>query len=198
VRTPRSLLISLLFCSSVLAQTTVEISEPATVPLANLFAQADVVAVVQVVSGDSESYDAAVYKSKVLTVFKGAQQGQHLFFGPYVGYEVGSQYVVFLRRANAGPKMNLADARTVSYGTIDTFHLIMFQGYSIMPIRYECAFDGKVPSESCDYGVRLNTDQVKLPSGIKTFPRTSKDDFVDANRWVRKDAFLHLLKTLQK
>ena len=86
----------------------------------------------------------------MLTVFKGAQQGQYLFFGPYV------------------------------------------------PIRYECAFDGKVPSERCDYGVRLNTDQVKLPSGIKTYPGTSRDDFVDANRWVRKDAFLHLLKTLQK
>lgn len=81
VRPPRPLLISLLFCSPVLAQETVEISEPATVSLASLFAQADVVAVVQVVSGDSESYEAVVYKSKVLTVFKGAQQGQYLFFG---------------------------------------------------------------------------------------------------------------------
>src|SRR5579864_3645503 len=37
--------------------------------------------------------------------------------------------------------------------------------------------DGKGPSESSDYGVRLNTDQINLPCGIKAFPRASKGDF---------------------
>ena len=46
--------------------------------ITDLFKQPDVVAIVQVVSGDSENYDTAVYKSKVLAVFKGAEQGQYL------------------------------------------------------------------------------------------------------------------------
>jgi len=60
----------------------VTISEPAAVSLSNLFKQADVVAVVQVLSGDSENYETAVYKSKVLTPFKGTTRGEELYFGP--------------------------------------------------------------------------------------------------------------------
>jgi len=67
-----------------------------------------------------------------------------------------------------------------------------------MPLRYECVFDGEEAGESCDYGVRVNADQVKLPRAVKTFPRTSKNDFVDATRWVRKDVFLHLLSNLKR
>ena len=180
------------------AQQTVEISEPATVSLADLFKQADVVAVVHILSGDSENYETAVYKAKILTVFKGTEVGQQLFFGPFIGYEVGGEYVAFLRRAKVGPKVQAHDGPTMTYGPLEAFHLIMYQGYSIMPLRYECAFDGKVPDQSCDYGVRVNTNQVKLPPAIQTFPRTSKDDFVDANRWVRKDVFLRLLNTMKK
>jgi hypothetical protein len=180
------------------AQRTVEISEPATVAITELFKQADVVAVVQILSGDSENYETAVYKAKVLTAFKGTEVGQQLFFGPFIGYEVGGEYVAFLRRAKVGAKVQPRDGPTMTYGPLEAFHLIMYQGYSIMPLRYECAFDGKDPAQSCDYGVRVNTDQVKLPPAVRTFPRTSKDDFVDANRWVRKDVFLRLLGTLKK
>ena len=74
----------------------------------------------------------------------------------------------------------------------------MYQGYSIMPLRYERVFDEKHAAQSCDYGVRVNTDQVKLPPTVRTLPRTSKDDFANANRWVRKDVFLGLLGTLKK
>ena len=86
-------------------EQTIEISEPATVAITDLFKQADVVAVVQILSGDSENYETAVYKAKVLTAFKSAKVGQQLFFGPFIGYEVGGQYIAFLRRAKAGPKV---------------------------------------------------------------------------------------------
>jgi hypothetical protein len=188
----------LLSGATALAQRTVEISEPATVTITDLFKQADVVVVVEILSGDSENYETAVYKAKVLTTFKGAEVGQQLFFGPFIGYEVGGEYVAFLRRAKVGPKVQAHDGPTMTYGPLEAFHLIMYQGYSIMPLRYECAFDGKDPAQSCDYGVRVNTDQVKLPPTVRTFPRTSKDDFVDANRWVRKDVLLRLLATLKR
>jgi len=197
-RLRRFLTAVLLSAIAVSAQQTVEISEPGTVAITDLFKQADVVAVVQILSGDSENYETAVYKAKVLTTFKGAEVGQQLFFGPFIGYEVGGEYVAFFRRAKAGPKVQPHEGPTMTYGPLEVFHLIMYQGYSIMPLRYECAFEGKDPAQSCDYGVRVNTDQVKLPPAIRTFPRTPKDDFVDANRWVRKDVFLRLLGTLKK
>ena len=131
------------------------LSEPRTVTIADLFGQADVVAVVQILSGDSENYETAVYKSKVLAAFKGAEVGQQLFFGPFIGYEVGSEYLAFLRRAKTSPKLQHHDGPSESYGPLEAFHLIMYQGYSIMPLRYICAFDGKIPDQSCDYGVRL-------------------------------------------
>ncbi len=180
------------------AQQNIEISEPRTVTIAELYKQADVVAVVKVLSGDSEGYDVTVYKAKVLTAFKGVAAGEQLFFGPLVGYEVGGEYVAFLRRAKVDPKPQRQGGIAIGYGQFDVFYLIMYQGYSMMPLRYECVFDGKVPDQSCDYGVRVNTDQVKLPPVTKTFPQTSKDDFTDANRWVRKDVFLRLVDSLKK
>lgn len=194
---PRFLTTVLLLGITASAQRTVEISEPATVAIKDLFKQADVVAVVQILSGDSENYESAVYKSKVLTAFKGTDVGQQLFFGPFIGYEIGGEYVAFLKRAKVAPKVQPRDGPIMAYGPLEAFHLIMYQGYSIMPLRYECAFDGKDPAQTCDYGVRVNTDQVKLPPAVRTFPRTGNDDLAASNRWVRKDVFLRLLGTFK-
>lgn len=153
------------------AQQTIEIIEPGKVAIRDLFKQADIVAVIQILSGDTENYDTTVYKSRVLTAFKGAEVGQQLFFGPFVGYEVGGEYVAFLLRAKVSPKLQPHKGPTITYGPLEAFHLIMYQAYSIMPLRYECAFDGKDSAQRCDYGVRVNTDQVKLPAAVKTFPR---------------------------
>ena len=176
------------------AQQTIEISEPAVVKLGDLFKQADVVAVVQILSGDRENYDTAVYKSKVLMQFKGTAVGEELYFGPFIGYGVGNEYVAFLRRATSAPKLQgqRPTHTSIAYGPLEVFHLIMYQGYSIMSVRYACVFGGKDP---CDYGVRVNTDQVKLPKGTKTFPRASGDELPDASQWVRKADFLRLLTT---
>ena len=182
----------LLLVTAASAQQTIEISEPGVVALSDLFKQADVVAVVQILSGDSESYDSAVYKSKVLTQFKGTAVNEELYFGPFIGYGVGNEYVAFLRRAKSGPKLKAQRPMqtTIAYGPLEVFHLIMYQGYSIMPVRYACVFGGKDP---CDYGVKVNTDQVKLPKGTKTFPHESGDELPAASQWVRKDDFLRLL-----
>jgi hypothetical protein len=175
---------------------TITISEPGTVALRDLFHQADVVALVQIISGDSENYETAVYKSKVLTGFKGSSAGQLLFFGPFIGYEVGSEYIAFLRRAKVGPKVQATDVPTLNYGELGTFHLIMYEGYSILPIRYACIFGGKEIKDQCGYGVRVNTYQVVLPSSIKTFPRKPND--ADDRKWVRRDEFLRLVDSLRR
>jgi hypothetical protein len=193
-RLSRLLLPVVLLGLTTAAQQIIEISEPATVTLKDLFRQADVVAVLYILSGDTESYDTTVYKSKVQTAFKGVAVDQRLFFGLYISYGVGSEYVAFFRRSKANPKPLPGGGAFVNHGPVEIFYRVMFEGYSILPIQYVCAFPGKDP---CDYAVRVNTYQIKLPPGLKTFPRTAKDDFVEPTRWVRREDFLHLLSTLK-
>ena len=76
---------------------TVTNTEPGRIQLGHLFKMADVVAVVRVVSGDTENYKIALYKAVVLTSFKGTAEGQTLYFGPFDGQRLGWEYIVFLR-----------------------------------------------------------------------------------------------------
>jgi hypothetical protein len=77
----------LLLCSSTMfAQKTetTTISEPATVTVQELFKRADVVALVKIVAGDSENYQAVMYKATVLKAFKGVKESEQLNFGPFI------------------------------------------------------------------------------------------------------------------
>jgi hypothetical protein len=60
----------------------VTITEPGVYKLKDLFANADVVAVVKVLSGDTEHYEHAVYKGEVIQSFKSASRGATVYFGP--------------------------------------------------------------------------------------------------------------------
>ena len=104
------------------AQQPIEISEPSMVALSDLFKQADIVAVVQILTGDSESYGSAVYKSKVLMQFKGAADNEELYFGPFIGYGV-NEYVAFLRHAKSGPKLHgqRLTNTSIAYGAVEVF-----------------------------------------------------------------------------
>lgn len=180
-----------IFAGAASAQETVEIREPAVVKFEDLFRQADVVAFVKILSGDTENYPTAVYKAKVLQPFKGFKMGDQFFFGPYISYGLGSEYLVFLRSSDKQVEAkSKLESPGLSYGTL---HLdqIMYQGYSVMPVEYVCAFRGKTISERCDYGIRINTHQVILPRGVKTYP----SDLIESSdrRWVRKAALIPLL-----
>jgi hypothetical protein len=76
------------------------ISEPGVYELSALFKQADTVALVSIVSGDTESYSTAVYKAEVVTSFKGAAAGETVYFGPYAGERLGWEYILFLRNVS--------------------------------------------------------------------------------------------------
>ncbi|MGD0940271.1 MAG: hypothetical protein ABR905_11215 [Terracidiphilus sp.] len=171
---------------------TYSTSEPGIIPLAQLFRMADAVAVVRVVSGDTESYNSAIYKAIVVTGLKGTTEGQTLYFGPYIGERLGEKSVVFLRRAKkpATPK----DAKSSAFGTVNYFE-VFNQGYSSMPIAYECVFDGTDISQSCDDGVRVCTDYIVLPKGTRAFSR-EKDDPPFGCGWVRESKFIALLNEL--
>jgi hypothetical protein len=168
---------------------TFTITEPGRIKLADLYKVADVVAVVRIVSGDSESYEVPIYKAVVLKSFKGASEGATIYFGPFLGERLGSEYTLFLRdlKLSAVPKAE----RTQAYGTVSYLE-VFNQGYTSLENSYECLFDGSVPGPSCDYGVRVCTDYIVLPKEVRTFT-SEKDDPPFGCRWVRRSRFMDLL-----
>jgi hypothetical protein len=171
---------------------TVIITEPAKIKLEQLYKIADVVAVVRIVAGDTESYNISISKAVVVKNFKGTTEGQTLYFGPFIGDRLGWEYIVFLRNAKepAVPK----DANNPAFGTVKYLE-VFNQGYSSMESSYECIFDGTIPSQSCDDGVRICTDYIVLPKGVRAFP-PEKNDPPFGCRWVRKTKFISLLNEL--
>lgn len=70
-------LAGIVMCSGITTaqQQTVTLTEPSPVKIQELFKQADLVAVVRILSGDTEQYPTAVYKAKVVQSFKGIDVG---------------------------------------------------------------------------------------------------------------------------
>jgi len=168
------------------------VTEPGVYELGDLFKAADVVALVKVLSGDTENYDCAVYKGEVVKSFKGIQQGTRIYFGPFLGDKLGYEYVLFLR--NVADPITPKTTATASYGTIH-YSKVFDQGYSSMETSYECVFDGKEIAQQCDYGVRVCPDYIKIPRSMPAFP-SKENDAPFGCRWVRKAIFNALLDTL--
>ena len=171
---------------------SVTITEPAVITLASLYGHSDTVAIVKIVSGDTENYGIAVYKGEVAKSFKGAVAGQTIYFGPYIGERLGSENILFLR--NVAQPIAPKTTSSFNYGTIH-YSEVFNEGYSSMMTSYECAFDGKTEADKCDYGVRVCTDYITLPKSTPTFPPMTVDPPFGC-RWVRKQAFISILETL--
>jgi hypothetical protein len=168
---------------------SVTLTEPGIMQLPQLFKMSDVVALVRIISGDTENYKTTIYKAIVVTGFKGTADGKTIYFGPYEGGKLGGEYIVFLR--NAKDPVVPMTTPTAAYGTVKYLE-VFNQGYSEMETSYECVFDGKDIAQQCDYGVRVCTDYIVLPKNTPVFP--SMDEVVPFGcRWVRKSKFLSLL-----
>jgi hypothetical protein len=170
----------------------VTITEPGVYKISELYKSADVVALVKIVSGNSEDYQHTVYKGEVIQSFKGMPHGATVYFGPFVGERLGSEYVLFLR--NVTKPIIPKTAATASYGTVP-YSEVFNDGYSSMETSYACVFDGKEIAQHCDYGVRVCTDHIKLPKAMPAFPPEDNNPPFGC-RWVRKTLFISLLNTL--
>lgn len=170
------------------------IAEPAVYSLEQLYRAADSVALVKILSGDTEHYQVAVYKGEVVEAFTGASEKQILYFGPFIGSRLGSVYLLFLRKSNR--QLLPQHEGELSYGTVPYF-TVFNEGYSSMEISYQCIFNGNGPTDKCDYGVRVCTDYIKLPKSLPVFPPMSEDTAFGC-RWVRRDGFLTYLRSLGK
>lgn len=175
--------------TTTVGQTTTTITEPAVTDVNGLFRAADLVAVVNIVSGDTEHYPTAVYKAQVIKSFKGAAKGETVYFGPYVGLRLGGEYVIFLR--TTPETLKPASETPVSYGPV-RYYKIFNEGYTAMEAKYECIFK---ENEPCDYAVRLCTDYVKTPKSLELTPSLDKDTPFGC-RWARRQQFLAFLQKL--
>ena len=191
----------LVIVSAISAQLTsaqqskeVTISEPGVYELSGLFKQADTVALVRIVSGDMETYSTSVYKAEVVKSFKGAAAGETVYFGPYVGERLGWEYILFLRKVSEPIKPKTTT--NAGYGTI-RYAEVFNEDYSSMETSYQCIFDGPDTSQKCDYGVRVCTNYIKLPSTTPTFSSVAEETPFGC-RAVRKTAFISLLEALGK
>jgi hypothetical protein len=170
---------------------TVTIEEPGIYKLEDLYKKADIVALVKILSGDTEHYDVTVYKAEVVEGFKDAAAKQVVYFGPFIGQRLGWEYVVFLRTE----KTPLTPKATpgANYGTV-AYATVFNQGYSSMETGYECVFEGKEIKAQCDHGVRVCTDYISLPKSTPVSPPMSENTAFGC-RWVRKTTFLPLLRS---
>lgn len=171
---------------------TVTTTEPAVVTLAGLYKQADTVVMAKIVSGDAENYRTAVYKAEVVKSFKGAAVGETIYFGPYSGDALGSEYVLFLR--NTPQPVTPKTTSSAGYGTV-RYSEVFNEGYSSMANSYGCVFDGTIPAQQCDYGVKVCTDYIILPKETRTFPPVSRETPFGC-RLVREKTFISLLEIL--
>jgi len=191
---PVSISILAILVQLTFAQETrvITITEPGVYELSDLFKQADTVALVKVVSGDTETYSVAVYKAEIVKSFKGAAVGETIYFGPFLGERLGWEYVLFLR--NVAKPIVPKTASNGGYGTVH-YSEVFDEGYSSMMVSYECVFDGKDTAQQCDDGVRVCTDYIRLPKTVRASPPVTENTPFGC-RWVRKSVFVSLLEDL--
>jgi hypothetical protein len=172
------------------APQSITIAEPGRIPLKKLFKMSDTVALVRILSGDTENYETAIYKATVVQSFRGATDGQTLYFGPFIGQRLGFEAIVFLQKAQT-PAVPTTKPEA-AYGTVP-FYKVFNEGYSSMEVSYQCEFDGKEIKDQCDDGVKVCTDYIVLPKGTETSPPVQEETAFGC-RWVRRATFLSLLK----
>ena len=178
---------------------TTTTSDPASVSLESLFSQADLVAFVEIRSGDAENYNHALYKTAVLKSYKGAKQNDVIYFAPFIGYAVGGEYLVFLRKTDK----RIGDIidensknKTLPYDATQNFYSIMYEGYSIMPVSFECVFE-EPSHQICQYAVKFNISQVILSNKLKTFPQEDGDSKILNVKYVKRKIIEPILENLR-
>jgi hypothetical protein len=166
-----------------------------SVTIGDLFTQADQVALVRIVAGDTEHYGTVVYKAVVEVPYKGSKATEVVYFGPYAGLGVGAEYVVFLQ-AGAGVKVQTTGG--LAFGDVAELGKIMSAGYAALPVGYECVFDESSLVRRCDDSVELNPEQIVLPKTMRTYPRHEAGSVSSYKIWVRRSDFLPRLQMLSE
>lgn len=153
-----------------------------------LYAEADFVGYVQILSGEFREYTGAVYEAKIVKALKGGTGETKIYFGPFSGYGVGREYLLFARKTDKtlDEHWSQADRPTIPlhYSSTAPYFSIMFEGFGMMPIQYVVGLDG--------YGIEI-ASHIKLPA-------TLKDNVVRSENkdWISKNTLAKYLESLAK
>jgi len=175
------------------------------IQLSQLFGDADVVALVEVVSGETlgtgEKSCGAKYSALVVDGFKGASAGATIEFGNYYGYEIGNRYVLFL----VGPgrkhepmmssnSMHLAARAEYEEQCASRIqrNTVMHSGNGALKVHWVTDFRYKD-------GVAVPTRYVVLPNTVATIPAkiTETNEF-SGEVWVRLPELVEVLRGMGK
>lgn len=191
----------LVVCAIVISGTLVKANSIAPIRVKDLYSRSSEIVRARVVSGNTEAYQYSasdptpwpVCKLKVMDSFKHALTDDIIFLAPCADIELGGEYILFLENANP-PSLRPGFERN-SYGVLERSKKISNAGNGSMHVEYTCVFDGRVPDQSCDYGVELNPSQVILPKSLATFPKAPATEETNYKRWIRKKEFVELLRS---
>jgi hypothetical protein len=175
------------------------------VTLSELFSNSDKVVFVEIAAGEVLSTEGglcgAKYKGRVIENLKGSGVSDTIEFGYYIGYEVGSRYILFLskrskpfepkRSTNAGIESAAREAmaRCAKY---QPPLMISHSGYGAMKVTWSSQF-------KYNDSVRIAERYVGLPDSMLKKPaKPSHNEEYSDVMWVSLIDFLAELRKMAK
>lgn len=163
------------------------------IPVDELFNEADMVAIVQVVDGQVigkfENSCGAKYKARVIRRFKG-NDTEYIYFGHFQGYEIGGRYLLFLTKPGRDyhPLMStnshaMKDEREhmKKCSSLLTANQIMHSGYGALKIMSTGEYKYK--------------EAVAVPNKYVVFPETVPRKYADLGERGKFGEYVWILET---
>lgn len=192
------LLLGLLICTVTGYATTL-----ASVPLTELFQQADVVVLVQVTQGQvlgvGEETCGARYEAVVLEGLKGMKKGTTIKFGHLHGYKIGNRYLLFLLKSGRSYDTKMSTNAIMEHAQQQliakcspVWHdlAVMHSGNGALPVNWASQF-------KYEDSVRIPSRFVGIPNELDTKAAKPSDNEESSGVvWVRLEDVLQYLKQL--
>lgn len=176
-----------------------------SIAMEELFREADIVALVQVRTGETlESFGkpcGAKYKAVVVDGFKGAATGSTIEFGYHYGSAIGSQYLVFLSKPGRvhEPEMTSNGRQLEAKGEHRRLCPHAFLANTVMHSGYGKMEIGFVGDFKYEDGVAVPTRYVRLPGKLPSVPvKFSEGNRYSAEVWVRVPDLTAALRKMGK
>ncbi|WP_457325670.1 hypothetical protein [Roseateles sp. P5_E11] len=171
------------------------------IEVSQLFQDADIVALVEVTSGETigtgEKSCGAKYSALIVDGFKGASAGATIEFGNYYGYEIGNRYVLFL--VGPGSRHEPVMSANSMHRDAEAEHekrcasrlrrnTVMHSGNGALRVHWVADFQYKD-------GVAVPTRYVVLPSAVSTIPaKVTETNVFSGEVWVRLPELVNVLR----
>lgn len=171
--------------------------------LSQLFHDADVVALVQVTSGETmgagDESCGARYSARVIDDFKGTSKGATIEFGNHFGYEIGSRYIIFLvgpgrtyepMMSTNSMQLNARAEHEKRCGAMLRRSTVMHSGNGALRVHWVTDF-------KYQDGAAVPTRYVVLPDGVSMIPaKITETNEYSGEVWVRLPDMTKLLRDL--